>query len=172
MNATLPHIAQIPLLTSALRENAFKLAGEMADGALCWNCPVSYLLKIGAPALRASAQKHYRQVPPLIAHVMTAVSEDRPAVLSAARSRIETIGYGNLPFYASMFADAGYPVGANGALSDDLIGSLVISGSSTSITERFKELLTSGVDELMVQLISVKQAESELNQLMQLIGRL
>jgi hypothetical protein len=40
-----------------------------------------------------------------------------------------------------MFADAGYPVGANGALSDDLIGSLVISGSSTSITECFKELL-------------------------------
>jgi hypothetical protein len=71
-----------------------------------------------------------------------------------------------------MFADAGYPVGANGALSDDLIGSLVISGSSTSITEHFKELLTSGVDELMVQLISVEQAESELNQLMQLIGRL
>ena len=103
---------------------------------------------------------------------MTAVSEDRPAVLSAARSRIETIGYGNLPFYASMFADAGYPVGANGALSDDLIGSLVISGSSASISERFKELLTSGVDELMVQLISVKQAESELDQLMQLIGHL
>jgi hypothetical protein len=42
--------------------------------------------------------------------------------------------------------------------------------SSTSISERFKELLTSGVDELMVQLISVKQPESELNQLMQLIG--
>jgi hypothetical protein len=49
--------------------------------------------------------------------------------------------------------------------SDDLIGSLVISGSSTSISERFKELLTSGVDELMIQLISVKQPESELNQL-------
>ena len=128
----------------------------MADGALSWNCPVSYLLKIGEPALRASAHTHGRPVPPLIAHVMTAVSEDRPAVLSATRARIQTIGYGNLPFYASMFADAGYPVGANGALSDDLIGSLVISGSSTSITERFKELLTSGV---MVQPISVEQAE-------------
>ena len=104
---------------------------------------------------------------------MTAVSEDRPAVLSATRAQIQTIGYGNLPFYASMFADAGYPVGANGALSDDLIGSLVISGNYTvQLTERFKELLTSGVDELMVQLISVKQAESELNQLMQLIGPL
>ena len=127
VNATLPRIAQIPLLTSALRENAFKQAGEMADGALCWNCPVSYLLKIGLPALRASARTHGRPVPPLIAHVMTAVSEDRPAVLSATRAQIQTIGYGNLPFYASMFADAGYPVGANGALSDDLIGSLVIS---------------------------------------------
>jgi alkanesulfonate monooxygenase SsuD/methylene tetrahydromethanopterin reductase-like flavin-dependent oxidoreductase (luciferase family) len=164
VNATLPRIAQIPLLTSALRENAFRQAGEMADGALSWNCPVSYLLKIGVPALRASAQTHGRPVPPIIAHVMTAVSEDRPAVLSATRARIQTIGYGNLPFYASMFADAGYPVGANGALSDDLIGSLVISGSSTYITERFKELLTSGVDELMVQLISVEQAESGLNQ--------
>jgi hypothetical protein len=71
-----------------------------------------------------------------------------------------------------MFADAGYPVGANGALSDDLIGSLVISGSARAITERFKELLASGLDELLVQLIAVKQAESELHQLMQLIGRL
>jgi alkanesulfonate monooxygenase SsuD/methylene tetrahydromethanopterin reductase-like flavin-dependent oxidoreductase (luciferase family) len=172
VNATLPRIAQIPLLTSALCENAFKQAGEMADGALSWNCPVSYLLKFGVPALRVSAQTHGRPVPPLIAHVMTAASEDRPAVLSATRARIQTIGYGNLPFYASMFADAGYPVGANGTLSDDLIGSLVISGSSASITERLKELLTSGVDELMVQLISVKQAESELEQLMQLIGHL
>ena len=45
VNATLPRIAQIPLLTSALRENAFKQAGEMADGALCWNCPVSVLVE-------------------------------------------------------------------------------------------------------------------------------
>lgn len=81
--------------------------------------------------------------------------------------------YGKLPFYDSMFADAGYPVGANAALSDDLIRSLVISGSAFSITERFKELLASGLDELLVQLISVKQETSEkLHQLMQLIGRL
>jgi alkanesulfonate monooxygenase SsuD/methylene tetrahydromethanopterin reductase-like flavin-dependent oxidoreductase (luciferase family) len=170
VKATLPHIAQIPLLTSALRENAFKQAGEIADGALSWNCPVPYLLKTGLPALRASAQAHGRPVPPLVAHVLAAVSEDRPAVLSA--TRVQTQGYEKLPFYASMFADAGYPVGANGALSDDLIGSLVISGGARAITEHFKELFASGLDELMVQLISVKQAESELHQLMQLIGRL
>ena len=172
VNATLPRMAQIPLLTSALRENAFKQAGEMADGALCWNCPVSVLVENRSASFASVGTDTWPPVPPLIAHVMTAVSEDRPAVLSATRAQIQTIGYGNLPFYASMFADAGYPVGANGALSDDLIGSLVISGSSTYITERFKELLSSGLDELMVQLISVKQAESELNQLMQLIGRL
>ncbi|MGB6531288.1 MAG: LLM class flavin-dependent oxidoreductase [Candidatus Nitrosopolaris sp.] len=170
VNATLPRIAQIPLLTSALRENAFKQAGEIADGVLCWNCPVPYLLKIGLPALRASAQAHGRPVPPLVAHVLAAVSEDRPAVLSATRVQIQA--YRKLPFYASMFADAGYPVGANGTPSNDLIASLVISGGARAITERFKELLSSGLDELMVQLISVKQTESELHQLMQLIGRL
>jgi hypothetical protein len=71
-----------------------------------------------------------------------------------------------------MFADAGYPVGANGTLSDELVASLVISGNAFSITERFKELLASGLDELMVQLVAVKQESSELQQLMQLIGRL
>ena len=119
-------------------------------------------------SFRARAQAHGRPVPPLVAHVLAAVSEDRPAVLSATRVQIQ--GYGKLPFYASMFADAGYPVGANGNPSNDLIASLVISGGARAITERFKELLASGLDELMVQLISVKQTESELHQLMQLIG--
>jgi alkanesulfonate monooxygenase SsuD/methylene tetrahydromethanopterin reductase-like flavin-dependent oxidoreductase (luciferase family) len=168
VKATLPHRAQIPLLTAALRENAFKQAGEIADGALSWTCPVPYVLKTALPALRGSAQAHGRPAPPLVAHVLAAVSEDRPAVLAATQVQLQD--HGKPPFYASMFADAGYPVGANGALSDDLSGSLVISGSARAITERFKELLASGLDELLVQPVAVKQAESEWRQLMQLIG--
>jgi alkanesulfonate monooxygenase SsuD/methylene tetrahydromethanopterin reductase-like flavin-dependent oxidoreductase (luciferase family) len=168
VKATLPRTAQSPLLTSVLRENAFKLAGEIADGALSWLCPVPYLLKTGLPALRASTQEHGRPVPPLVAHVLVATSQDRPAVIKATRAQIQS--YGKLPFYASMFADAGYPVDAQGNISDNLIGSLVISGSTTTITERLKELLASGLDELMVLPVPVQQAESELHQLMQLIG--
>lgn len=167
---TLPDKAPLPLLTSVLRENAFKLAGEISDGALSWLCPVPYLLKTGLPALRASAKEHGRAAPPLVAHVLAAASKDRPAVIQAARAEIK--GYGKLPFYASMFADAGYPVDANGTMSDALIESLVVSGSPAKIAARFRELLASGLDELLVMPIAVQQAEGELSQLMSAIGSL
>lgn len=170
VKATLPRTAPLPILTSVLRENAFKLAGEIADGALSWLCPVPYLLKTGLPALRASARSKDRERPPLVAHVLASTSEDRSAVLKATRAQIQS--YGHLPFYASMFADAGYPVDALGNMSDDLIGSLVISGSTAAISERFKELLAAGLDELMVLPVIVQQADSELLRLMQLIGGL
>jgi alkanesulfonate monooxygenase SsuD/methylene tetrahydromethanopterin reductase-like flavin-dependent oxidoreductase (luciferase family) len=170
VKATMPKTAPLPVLTSVLRENAFKLAGEIADGALSWLCPVPYLLKSGLPALHESAQKQGRSVPPLVAHVLAAASEDRSAVIKATRPRIAS--YGKLPFYAAMFADAGYPVDEEGTMSDDLIGSLVISGSATAIADRFKELLASGLDEILVMPIPVQQEESELQQLMQLIRSL
>lgn len=170
VHASIPYTAQVPILTSVLRENAFKQAGEIADGALSWLCPAPYLLKTGVPALRASAQAAGRQAPPLVAHVLAAVSEDRPAVIQATRTQIAH--YGHLPFYVSMFADAGYPIGEGGVMSDALIGSLVISGSTTAISERLKELLASGLDELLVWPVAIQQKESELHQLMQLIGTL
>lgn len=170
VKATLPDTAPLPILTSVLRVNAFKLAGEISDGALSWLCPVPYLLKTGLPALRASAQEHGRAAPPLVAHILAAASEDRSAVLQATRAQIQH--YGKLPFYASMFAAAGHPVDANGSMSDDLIGSLVISGSSSVIATRLKELLAQGLDELLVLPVTVQQADRELHQLMQVIGQL
>src|SRR5207249_6127984 len=86
-------------LISALREGAFQLAGEIADGAISWMCPIPYLLERALPALRAGAGKTGRPVPPLVAHIPVALSQDRQAVLAAARRRIGN--YGHLPFYAS-----------------------------------------------------------------------
>jgi alkanesulfonate monooxygenase SsuD/methylene tetrahydromethanopterin reductase-like flavin-dependent oxidoreductase (luciferase family) len=71
-----------------------------------------------------------------------------------------------------MFADAGYPVGPDGTLSDGLLDTLVISGSTTTIAGRLQELLASGLDELLVYPVTVQHAESELQQLMQVIGNL
>jgi len=170
VKATLPRTAQLPILISALRANAFKQAGEIADGALPWLCPVPYFLKTGLPALQQAAQASGRPIPPLVAHILVAVNEDRAAVIKATRAQIQF--YGKLPFYAAMFADAGYPVAADGSMSDDLIGSLVVSGSASAIAGRFKELLASGLNELLVLPIAVQQADSELYQLMQLIGSL
>ena len=170
VKATSPHTAKIPILTSTLRENAFSLAGEVSDGAISWLCPTPYLLKTGLPALKASAQQHNRPVPPLVAHVLVSVSEDHAAVMQATRKQISR--YGKLPFYAHMFADAGFPVGENGELPDALINSLVISGSKTAITDRLKELLASGLNELLILPVPIKQADSALQHLMQLTGQL
>src|SRR5260370_36756424 len=83
-----PRKAQIPQLISALGEKAFHLAGEIADGAISWVCPVPYLLDKALPALRAGAQAQHRPVPPLVAHIPVAMSSDEAAVQAAAKSRI------------------------------------------------------------------------------------
>ena len=71
---TFPRTAQIPVLISTLGKKAFQLAGEIADGALSAMCPVPYLLRTGIPALRTAAAANGRSAPPLVAHVMVALS--------------------------------------------------------------------------------------------------
>lgn len=170
VKAVLPRTARVPILTSVLRKQAFELAGEISDGALSWLCPAPYLVQTGLPALRAAARARGRPAPPLIAHVLVALSEDRPAIIQAARAL--TQNYGRLPFYAAMFADAGHPVGPDGTMSDALLESLVIYGRPSAITGRLLELLASGLDELLVMLVPLEQTTHETQQLMQLLGGL
>jgi F420-dependent oxidoreductase-like protein len=170
VRATLPRTARVPILTSVLRKHAFEVAGEIADGALSWLCPVPYLLQTGLPALRASALARGRPAPPLIAHVLVAQSDDRSAVVQATRAQIQS--YGRLPFYASMFADAGYSLDPDATMSDALVESLVIFGRASAIAERLYELLASGLDELLVMSVPLQQAAQEMQQLMQLLGQL
>ena len=165
----LPRTSHTPILISALREGAFQLAGEIADGALSWVCPTQYLLDKALPALRSGAEKSGRAAPPLVAHIPVALSEDRQAVIEAARKQLGR--YGRLPFYASMFADAGFPV-SDGAMSDALIDNLVVSGSEETITTRLTDLLARGLDELLVMPIAVTNAEDEQARLARLIGRM
>jgi F420-dependent oxidoreductase-like protein len=170
VKVTLPRTPHTPLLISALRTGAFELAGEVSDGAISWMCPVLYLLDKAWPALRSGAAKAGRSVPPLVAHTPVALSRDRQAVLAAARKQLGR--YGKLPFYASMFADAGFPVSADGTMSDALIDSLVVSGDEATVTAHLLDLLSKGLNELLVMLVPVANAESEQTQLMRLIGQL
>ncbi len=171
--ATLPRRSRIPVLVSTLGERAFQLAGQIADGALSWVCPVPYLLHTGVPALRASADAVGRAVPPpLVAHVLVALSEDRDPVLAAGHQMLDF--YAAIPFYASMFANAGLPPTSDQqAVSDELVESLVISGNEATVAARFTELLSTGLDELMVSLVPRAGGdEDELAQLAHLINRL
>ncbi|GAC1408395.1 MAG: TIGR03564 family F420-dependent LLM class oxidoreductase [Ktedonobacteraceae bacterium] len=170
VKTSLPRTTRTPILISALREGAYYLAGEVADGAISWVSPVPYLLNRALPALRAGAKRSGRTVPPVVAHIPVALSQDRLAVLAATRKQLGR--YGKLPFYASMFAEAGFPVAEEGKMSDELIDSLVVSGSETDVTTRLTELLHSGLDELLVMSVSVTDPVEEQTRLAQLVGQM
>lgn len=170
VRATLPRRPRVPVLLSTLREGAFRLAGEVGDGALSWLCPVPYLLQAAAPALRAGAAAAGRAAPPLVAHLSVALSDDREAALAAARQTVRR--YAGLPFYARMFADAGFPVPADGGVPDGLVDSLVISGDEATVAARLVALLDEGLEEVLAMLVPVADEAAERDRLARLIGRL
>ena len=170
VKTTLPRTPHTPIPISALRTGAFQLAGEVADGAISWVCPTPYLLEKALPALQAGAAKNGRSAPPLIAHIPVAFSQHRQAMLDVARKQLGY--YGKLPFYASMFADAGFPVSSDGTMSDALLDSLVVSGDESTVAARLTDLLAQGLDELLVMPITVTDAEGEQARLAKLIGQL
>jgi len=165
-----PRTAQIPLLVSALGEKAFRLAGEIADGAISWVCPVPYLLDKALPALRSGAQARNRPSPPLIAHIPIAMSTDEAAVHEATMSRISY--YTKAPFYAHMFAEAGFPIAADGSGTDALVKSLVVAGDQTQVEQRLRELIAGGLDELLLMLLPVADEARERERLLQIIASL
>ena len=170
IKVTLPHTAQIPVLISTLGVKAFQLAGELADGALSWVCPVPYLIRTGIPALRAAASANGRSAPPLVAYISVALTQHRHSILDAGHQMIDM--YAKFPFYAKMFADAGFPLIAGQMIPDSLIHGLIVSGNEDTVAEQFTKLMAAGLDELMVTLIPIKDAEDGFTRLVNLIGHL
>lgn len=162
--------APVPLLVSALGQKAFHLAGEISDGALSWNCPVPYLLKEALPSLEAGAMAQDRPVPPLVAHVVMAISTDEAAVQAQARPFLQR--YAQLPFYAHMFQEAGLPVASDGSGLDALAQALVISGDEATVSGRLAELLANGLDEVMVHPLPLSNDGKAREQLLQCLTAL
>jgi alkanesulfonate monooxygenase SsuD/methylene tetrahydromethanopterin reductase-like flavin-dependent oxidoreductase (luciferase family) len=164
--------AQIPLLISAVGPKAFRLAGEISDGAISYISPIPYLLNQALPALRTGAEAAQRPVPPLIAHITVALSTDEQAVLATKRKRIQRTS--PVGPYARMFALAGFAEALNGdeQALDALAQSLVISGDEATLSSKIKGLLDSGLDELMLQLLPIADEENERKRLFQLVGSL
>lgn len=166
----LPATAQIPILISALGPGAFRLAGEVADGAIPFLCPLPYLLSKALPAMSAAASAAGRSRPQLVAHVSVALSEDRAAVFQAAR---RTLGFfGRLPSYRRMYLAAGFSDEEIRTVSDRLIEQLFIYGSEGKIKDRLQELLATDMDEFMLGVTGISDAGQESARLTRLIGLL
>jgi F420-dependent oxidoreductase-like protein len=158
-----------PLPISALRAGAFRLAGEIADGAISWVCPIPYLVNTARPAMVEGARAAGRATPPLIGHVPVALSTNKDAVRAAARPQLAN--YGRLPFYAGMFKDAGFPVGEGGAMTEALLDELVVSGTPDEVAARLHQIQDAGVDELLVMRVPVADEAVEETTLIELLAR-
>ncbi|MGC4105547.1 MAG: LLM class flavin-dependent oxidoreductase [Thermomicrobiales bacterium] len=166
--ATLP---RTPILISALRENAFRLAGELSDGAITWVTPVEYILNTAIPALERGAERARRKErPPVVAHIPVAISRDRDAARNAFRAQFPI--YSKLPFYQAMFKDAGYPVTAKQEMTDELVDALCVSGNPATVTYRLQQLREAGLDELIVSHVVVQDEAEELAQLSEILADL
>ncbi|QBD76011.1 LLM class flavin-dependent oxidoreductase [Ktedonosporobacter rubrisoli] len=165
-----PRRATVPLLISAVGPKAFRLAGEITDGAISWMCPLPYLLESALPALRAGAEAQSRPTPPIIAHIRVALSTDEAKVKAKVRQGVQT-AVRFAPF-ANMFAKAGF----SGALAGDeraidaLAQSMVVSGTEAAVRQRLEELLASDLAELMLHLLPIENEAREREQLLHLIG--
>jgi alkanesulfonate monooxygenase SsuD/methylene tetrahydromethanopterin reductase-like flavin-dependent oxidoreductase (luciferase family) len=168
VQAKLPNAVQVPVLISALRLNAWELAGELSDGGISWLCPADFLVNEALPAMRSGAARAGRSAPPLVAHILVAIGDDRPAI--RARMRAQLGGYTRLPFYAKMFAAAGYPLGPDGAYSDELLDHLIVAGDDDAIAAQLAALLERGLDELLVMLVHSDDQLAEERRLMRVIA--
>jgi F420-dependent oxidoreductase-like protein len=162
--------APMPLYISALRINAFRLAGEIADGAISWLCPVQYLNETAIPAMKDGAEKAGRSTPRMIAHVPVVMSDDLGKVRNVANPVVSR--YARLPFYANMFADAGYPVGPESTVTDDLLDHLVVNGTPETVQQRLASILDTEIDELLVMLIPGDDPANEEETLSRIIAEL
>lgn len=156
------------VLVSALSENAFRLGGEIADGAISWVAPVPYLVGTALPALEEGAAKANRAAPPIIAHVPVAVTRDRSSALKASSTMFGA--YGSLPFYAKMFAAAGVPVGADNRTSPEAIDVLTVSGSPDEIRTRLEAIIAQGIGELLISHVPVDDEAAERRELARILA--
>ena len=146
-NSSISSPVDVPIMASALRPGAFETCGELADGAISWVCPHFYLRDTAVPAMKRGAEAAGRDVPPLIAHAPVCVTEDIDAARDGVRARL---GYfpGN-PFYANMFAEAGFAGTPESGWTNEMLDEVLIAGDEAAVAERIQTIFDWGASELL-----------------------
>jgi alkanesulfonate monooxygenase SsuD/methylene tetrahydromethanopterin reductase-like flavin-dependent oxidoreductase (luciferase family) len=147
-HAEFPAPSKVRVLISALRHNAFALAGELTEGGISWVTPPEHIRDVAIPALKEGAEKAGRNtVPPAVVHVPIVVSTDSDAVLAQARAQMGF--YQRLPFYRAMWLEAGYSDAAGTEFTKAMCDALVVSGSEQQVADRVRALPSFGASEII-----------------------
>jgi alkanesulfonate monooxygenase SsuD/methylene tetrahydromethanopterin reductase-like flavin-dependent oxidoreductase (luciferase family) len=142
----------VPIALAALGPRMFELAGERADAALSWLCPLDYLDDVARPAVARGAAAVGRPAPPIVTHVTAVVSAAAAEAREIARPGLT--GFARSPAFAAMFAGAGLaPANGDGTVPDALVDSVMVHGDEVGLTDRLGAL-AERQDELLVTLES------------------
>lgn len=141
---------RMPVMISVLSEQMSRTAGAVADGAITWLAPPSYIASTVAPLVREGAAAAGREPPPVVCQVPATAAGDAEGVRKAVR-RLFGI-YPMLPFYNAMLCKAGL-AGAEEALSsgwsDEMIDAVVPYGGEDVLRKRAQEYVEAGADEVV-----------------------
>jgi F420-dependent oxidoreductase-like protein len=172
VHAKLNYGAQVPVIISALRATAFELAGEIAEGAVTWLCPASYLRDTALPALERGAARQGKARPKLIAHAFLALTSD-PVELKQGVDEF-LIHYPRLTNYQEMFAAAGFPEARSGSWSPGMIEAVVLHGTEEQCREKLESFMgTSACDEMILSIMLVSaERDAALKRALQWVGSL
>ena len=163
--------ANIRVMVSALRHNAFKLAGELTEGGISWVSPPDHIRDVALPALKEGAAAAGRDyVPPAIVHVPIVVSDDPGAVFEAATRQIGF--YQRLPFYMAMWIEAGFPEASGTEFTRRMCDALVVSGTENEVADRLRQLPHYGAGEIIAMPILMPNDHAARDRTVELLGAL
>jgi len=141
---------RMPVMISVLSEQMTRTAGRLADGAITWLAPPSYIASTIAPLLTEAAEAAGREPPPIVCQVPATAEADADAVRKTV-GRLFGI-YPMLPFYNTMMQKAGLPGAAealSGGWSEELIDAVIPYGGEEALAERAQEYYDAGAAEVV-----------------------
>ncbi|MFC4565491.1 LLM class flavin-dependent oxidoreductase [Nocardiopsis mangrovi] len=141
-----------------LRPRMARLAGEVADVAITWLAPASYIGDVLAPQLEAGAAAAGRPVPRLAAVVSGCLDAgDRdPVRVAMAGNGAHLMG----PHYRDMFRRAGIEVDPEdlpGSADRLISGGAFLVGDAEGIAGQIAAFHAAGVDEVVINMTGVHQ---------------
>lgn len=153
--------APVEVGAGVLRPGMARTAGEVADVAITWMTPPSYLAGTLRPALDEGAASGGRAGRPRIAtavHVAVARPgrDPRRLALAAAGSHLRAPHYADMLRRAGVAVDPHDPAGTADAL---LRGQVVVTGTPEEIAEALDGYRRAGVDEVMLNPSGVLMTE-------------
>lgn len=163
-HAAVPSLPRPPVEVGmgVLRPGAARLAGEVADVAITWLTPASYLRDVIVPAMEAGASEAGRRRPRLAATVPVAL--DAPHRTAGESAHAGAGVHMQMPHYVDMLARAGIDLDTSdaGARGDALVGGGgFLFGGPEKVFEGLAEYRDAGVDEIILSVSGVLVTEGQ-----------